>query len=117
MEQDPLISPQLSLWRQAGSNVELGRMRVVPLDSGFVYVRPIFLSARESSIPELARVLVSDGRAVSMAPTLAEAIEMVRGGEVEISDPDRQAPIIPDPADFQGVCRTFGSSTVISTIR
>lgn len=103
MEQDPLISPQLSLWRQAGSNVELGRMRVVPLDSGFVYVRPIFLSARESSIPELARVLVSDGRAVSMAPTLAEAIEMIRGGEFETSDPDRQAPIIQTPADFPGV--------------
>lgn len=74
IEQDPVISPQLSLWRQAGSDVDLGRLRVLPLDGGFLYVQPIFLSARESSIPELARVVVSDGRTVSMAPTLAEAI-------------------------------------------
>jgi uncharacterized membrane protein (UPF0182 family) len=74
MEQDPAISPQLALWGQAGSVVRLGRIRAVPLDSSFIYVRPVFLSARETSIPELARVIVSDGRAVRMAPSLAGAV-------------------------------------------
>ncbi len=77
VEADPGISPQLSLWRQAGGSVNLGQLRVVPLENAFLYVQPIFLSARESPIPELARVVVSDGRAVSMAPTLEEAIRQL----------------------------------------
>lgn len=78
MEQDPAISPQLALWGQRGSIVRMGPIRAVPLDSSFIYVRPVFLSARESSIPELARVIVSDGRMARMAPTLAEAVETLR---------------------------------------
>jgi uncharacterized membrane protein (UPF0182 family) len=79
MEQDPAISPQLALWGQAGSVVRLGRIRAVPLDSSFLYIRPVFLSARETSIPELARVIVSDGRAARMAPSLAGAVQALRG--------------------------------------
>lgn len=78
VEADPAISPQLSLWRQAGGSVNLGQLRVVPLENSFLYVQPIFLSARESPIPELARVVVSDGRAVSMASTLEEAVRQLR---------------------------------------
>jgi uncharacterized membrane protein (UPF0182 family) len=74
MEQDPLISPQLSLWRQSGSDVELGHPRVIPLDSTFIYIQPLFLSAANRPIPELQRVIVSDGRAVSMAPSLQDAV-------------------------------------------
>ncbi|HEX6939157.1 MAG TPA: UPF0182 family protein [Longimicrobiales bacterium] len=77
VEADPAISPQLSLWRQAGGSVHLGQLRVVPLEGAFLYVQPIFLSARESPIPELARVVVSDGRAVSMASTLEEAVRQL----------------------------------------
>ncbi len=90
MEQDPAISPQLSLWRQAGSDVDLGRLRVVPLDRSFLYVQPVFLSARESSIPELARVVVSDGRAVSMASSLEEAIRLLRSPDAGPSRASRQ---------------------------
>src|SRR5207253_5291378 len=32
IEQDPAISPQLTLWRQSGSDVDLGHLRIVPLD-------------------------------------------------------------------------------------
>lgn len=77
MEQDPAISPQLSLWRQAGSDVNLGYLRVLPLDHSFLYVQPIFLSARERSIPELARVVVSDGRSVMMGTSLEEAARLL----------------------------------------
>ncbi|HEX7051333.1 MAG TPA: UPF0182 family protein [Longimicrobiales bacterium] len=77
IEQDPSISPQLSLWRRSGSEVQLGDIRVVPLDSAFLYVQPVFLSAREGSIPELARIVVSDGRAIAMALSLVEAVRAV----------------------------------------
>lgn len=90
IEQDPAISPQLSLWRQAGSDVDIGQLRVVPLDSTFVYVEPLFLSAQGSPIPELRRVVVSDGRLVAMAATLAEAVDALSG-------PGAAAPVVRQP--------------------
>ncbi len=74
IEQDPVISPELSLLRQRGSGVNTGRVRVVPLDSSVLYVQPLFLSADENPIPELWRVVVSDGRNVAMAETLPGAM-------------------------------------------
>ncbi len=79
MEQDPVISPQLSLWRQAGSTVDLGQVRIVPIDSTLLYVVPLFLAAGGSPIPELQRIIVSDGDRVAMAPTLQEAMAQLRG--------------------------------------
>lgn len=74
MEQDPAISSQLSLWRRGGSDVDLGHLRVIPLDSSVLYVQPLFLSAEEKPIPELRRVVVGDGINVSMGETLGAAM-------------------------------------------
>ena len=85
IEQNPVISPQLTLWRQSGSNVDLGHLRVVPLDSGFLYIEPLFLSQSSTNgggaqaIPELSRVVASDGSAVGMDSTLAGSIQALRG--------------------------------------
>lgn len=75
IEQDPVISSELSLLRQRGSGVSMGRVRIVPLDSSVVYIQPLFLSADENPIPELWRVVVSDGRSVAMSQTLRGAME------------------------------------------
>jgi uncharacterized membrane protein (UPF0182 family) len=80
VEQDAAIAPQLTLWRQASSTVQLGRPRVMPIDSGFIYMMPLFLSAQGSPIPELQRIIVSDGARVAMAPTLEDAVAGVFGG-------------------------------------
>ena len=79
VEQDPSISPQLSLWRQAGSDVNIGHVRVVPIGSGFLYIMPLFLSAQGSPIPELQRIIVSDGSRTAMGNTLAEAVSTLFG--------------------------------------
>jgi len=94
IEQDPVISPQLTLWGQAGSDVQLGRLRIVPLDSAFLYVQPVFLAARGGAIPELARVVVSDGRAVAMATTLEDAVRQLRSpaSAAPASPPDTAGP-------------------------
>src|SRR5690606_32003929 len=59
IEQDPTISQQLSWWRQSGSDVDLGRLRIVPLDSTFLYVEPLVLSGQGHSTPQLQRLLAS----------------------------------------------------------
>ena len=91
MEQDPAISQQLSLWRQSGSDVQLGQLRVVPVDSAFLYIEPLFLLARGRPIPELERVLVSDGRAVAMGPNLVAALQTLLGGSGAPGEADQPA--------------------------
>ncbi|MDX1673425.1 MAG: UPF0182 family protein [Longimicrobiales bacterium] len=97
IEQDPVISPELSLLRQRGSGVNMGRVRIVPLDSSVLYIQPLFLSAEENPIPELWRVVVSDGRNVAMDPTLRGAMAGVQlpMGEAPEAGPARRPAIEP----------------------
>jgi len=81
IEQDPTISADLSLWRQSGSDVDLGELRIVPLDSALLYVQPVFLKGSAGSIPQLHRVIVSDGTSVFMASTLRDGVIGLRAGE------------------------------------
>jgi uncharacterized protein len=81
IEQDPVIAQQLSLWRQQGTTVDLGRLRIVPTDSSILYIEPLFLSAQERGIPQLQQVIVSDGTAVAMAGDLPAAVAAL-GGEL-----------------------------------
>jgi uncharacterized protein len=79
IEQDPVISQQLTLWRQGGRTVELGRLRIIPTAGSILYVQPLFLSAQERGIPQLQRVIVSDGTAVTMAEDFRTAISALSG--------------------------------------
>jgi uncharacterized membrane protein (UPF0182 family) len=80
IDQDTTISRQLSLWDQRGSRVIRGHLLVIPIDDAFLYVEPVYLLAQENEIPQLQRVIVSDGARVAMEPTLQGAIEAVFGG-------------------------------------
>lgn len=81
IEQDPIISQQLSLWRQQGTGVEMGRLRIVPTESSILYVEPIYLAASERAIPQLQRVVVSDGINVMMGESLDAAVAALTGDE------------------------------------
>lgn len=85
VEQDPVISQQFSLWRQGGSQVWSGHLHVVPVGSTLFYLEPIFLAAEADAIPELRRLVLSDGRRVAMEASLEEAIAALAlaGGEAE----------------------------------
>ena len=98
VEQDATIAPQLTLWRQAGSRLTLGRPRVMPIDSGFVYMMPLFLSAQGSPIPELQRIIISDGTRVAMAPTREDAVAGVFGGGATPAPAAAPQPPRPTPA-------------------
>lgn len=90
IEQDAAISAQLTLWRQGDSDVQLGQMRVLPLDSAVLYIEPLYLSAVGTALPQLQQVIVSDGTAVSMAATLEDAIASLgreRPGEFAQASP------------------------------
>ena len=74
VEQDPVISQQLSLWRTGGSQVWTGHLHVVPYGEHLLYMEALYIAAAADAIPELRRFLVSDGRSVAMEPTLEETV-------------------------------------------
>ena len=82
IEQDSVISPQLSLWRQGGSTVRLGNMLVLPIKNSIVYIQPLYLQAEQTAIPELTRVIVVYADKVEMEHTLQDALLKVFGGQV-----------------------------------
>lgn len=79
--QDPNISPQLTLWNKEGSSVGTGDLLVIPIESSFLYVVPVYLSSTTSGteIPEMKRVVVALGDRVAMAPTLNDALSALVG--------------------------------------
>jgi uncharacterized membrane protein (UPF0182 family) len=79
INQDPLISPQLSLWNQRGSSVLFGKMQVIPIEDSIVYIQPLFLQAEQTAIPELTRVIVAYSDKVEMERTLEGALLKVFG--------------------------------------
>lgn len=81
IDQDTLISQQLSLWDQRGSRVIRGNILVIPIDQTFIYVEPVYLIAEGTDIPQLKRVIVSNGRQITMAPTLKQALNVAFGDQ------------------------------------
>ncbi|MGI9415224.1 MAG: UPF0182 family membrane protein [Hyphomicrobiales bacterium] len=83
IDQDTIISQQLSLWDQRGSRVIRGSLLVIPIDQSFIYVEPVYLIAENSAIPQLKRVIVSDGEKLAMEPTLRKSLNVVFGIDAE----------------------------------
>ena len=81
INQDALISPQLSLWGQRGSRAIFGNMLVVPIKDSIVYIQPLYLQAEQTAIPELTRVIVVYADKVEMERTLEAALLKVFGQE------------------------------------
>lgn len=79
INQDPVISPQLSLWNQRGSEVLFGNMQVIPIEDSIVYIQPLFLRAEQAAMPELTRVIVAYADKVEMERTLETALLKVFG--------------------------------------
>ncbi|MGB0386217.1 MAG: UPF0182 family protein [Ardenticatenaceae bacterium] len=74
IDQDPIISSQLSLWNQQGSGVIRGNLIVIPIGNSFLYVEPLYLQSESSALPELKRVIVASPTRIIMRETLSEAL-------------------------------------------
>lgn len=83
IDQDPVISSQLSLWNQQGSNVIRGNLLVIPIDDSLLYVEPLYLQAASGRIPELKRVILATADRVVMAENLGLALIQLLGEEIQ----------------------------------
>lgn len=77
-QQVPEISAQFTLWGQAGSVVEMGRMVILPMGNTVLYVQPIYIASTKNKMPELTRVIVSIGNETVMDKTIAGAFERLK---------------------------------------
>src|SRR5205823_6791502 len=86
IDQDPVISQQLSLWNQRGSTVIRGSLLAIPLEKSLIYVQPLYLAASEQgALPELRRVIVAHGNQIAMEPTLEASLARIFGGRIASS--------------------------------
>ena len=83
VDQDPNISPELTLWDQHGSKVIRGTLLVTPVLNSVLYVEPLYLAAETGGgLPQLKRVIVAYSDHVVMEATLDAALSKIFGGAV-----------------------------------
>ncbi|HLO88333.1 MAG TPA: UPF0182 family protein [Nostocaceae cyanobacterium] len=82
INQDPVISQQISLWNRQGSRVIQGNLLVIPIEKSLLYVEPIYLEATQNSLPTLVRIVVVYENKIIMAQTLEQALEGIFTSEV-----------------------------------
>jgi len=105
IDQDTTIARQLTLWDQRGSRVIRGNLLVIPINQSFLYVEPVFLLAEGTNIPQLKRVIVSDGNHLAMEPTLAEALQVVFGERPSAPEEMTAVPQAPTSAPREALSR------------
>ena len=93
INQDPVISQQISLWNRQGSSVIQGNLLVIPIEQSLLYVEPIYLEAAQNSLPTLVRVVVAYENRIVMAETLEQALQAI------FQKPDTAAPPIVRPVE------------------
>lgn len=94
IDQDPVISQQLTLWQQSGSRAIRGHLLLVPVEGYLIYIEPLFLVAedREGAAPGMKRVIAAAGDRVAMDTTLDGAVEALLGeGTPALPTPEREA--------------------------
>jgi len=85
IDQNTIISQQLTLWDQRGSRVIRGTLIVTPIENSFLYVVPVYLTAEGTNLPQLKRVIAVAGDKVVMEPTLDEALNGLFGTQQPVT--------------------------------
>jgi uncharacterized membrane protein (UPF0182 family) len=80
IDQDPVISAQISLWNTSGSQVVRGNLLVIPVGTSFLYLEPIYLQSTATKFPELTKIVVASSTTVAWGDNLAQALQAVTSG-------------------------------------
>ncbi len=98
---DPIVSRELNLLRQGGSDVQLGNLLTLPVGGGLLYVQPVYVqSSSGTQLPLLKKVLVAFGDQIAYEDTLDTALDKLFGGDSGADAGDGNVPVTPtDPTD------------------
>jgi uncharacterized membrane protein (UPF0182 family) len=98
IDQDTVISQQITLWSQAGSQVIRGSLLAIPIEKSLLYVQPLYLAASQGSLPELKRVIVAFGSQIAMEETLEQSLQRLFGAKPGQKQAQSAAPSTPAAA-------------------
>ncbi len=125
MAQDPLISQQVTLIDQRGSQVVLGDLQMIPVANGIVWLRPMFSEPNGGGQPLMKFVLASYNGSAAYGESTGEALgKLFPGFETDLGDRldvDGQSPDSGEPADGTDTTTpttpstTVGGSTTTTT--
>jgi uncharacterized membrane protein (UPF0182 family) len=73
---DPVISPELTPLRLAGSTATFGNLLVIPVERSLLYIAPLYVESTSGAtgLPKLQKVVVAFGERVAMEDTLPKAL-------------------------------------------
>ncbi len=74
IDADPVISSQVTLWDQAGSDVIRGNLIVVPVGESLLYLQPVYLQSSSAAFPEFQKIVVASPTTIVWGDTLGEAL-------------------------------------------
>jgi uncharacterized membrane protein (UPF0182 family) len=79
VNQDSVLSQQMTLWNQKGSELLRGNLLVIPLADSLLYVEAFFLQSQggQSKLPELRQVAVATQDRLAPAKTFDEALRLL----------------------------------------
>ncbi|MBA2880739.1 hypothetical protein HNR65_001057 [Desulfosalsimonas propionicica] len=93
IDQNTEIAEQFTLWDQVGSEVKRGRMIILPIADVVFYIQPVYMSASSDlKIPQLQRLLVTQGDVVAMDVSLEKAFDQIRERMLSSGHPTQQSP-------------------------
>ncbi|HEY2845315.1 MAG TPA: UPF0182 family protein, partial [Bryobacteraceae bacterium] len=116
INQDPVISKDLSLWNQQGSQVLRGQIQVLPIDNTLLYVAPIYIQAAQARMPQLEKVVLAAGDSLVYADTYQEAL-------AQLASRQKGVPVTAAPANVSRAApvaspaQPAGTDSRIDTIR
>ena len=104
IDQDTVISPQLTLLGTGGSKVIRGNLLVIPIGDGTLFVEPVYVASQSNPVPELKKVVVADESRLVWADTLGQALDLLTtgaGSSVQAQPtPAQGQPSAPSQADL-----------------
>jgi uncharacterized membrane protein (UPF0182 family) len=115
IDADPIISSQVTLWDQAGSDVIRGNLIVVPVGESLLYLQPVYLQSSNAAFPEFQKIIVASPTTIVWGDTLAEALNALleRQGQGPAPTPGPSA--TPAPTATPGPSGTPGPGDELPT--
>ncbi|HEX2047549.1 MAG TPA: UPF0182 family protein [Acidimicrobiales bacterium] len=74
INQQPEVSQQITLLNTSGSKVRLGNLLLVPIEQSLLYIRPLYVEAEGTPLPQLKKVIVVFGERVVIRDSLRDAM-------------------------------------------
>lgn len=99
IQANTVVSQEISLLNQNGSQVLLGNEQVVPVGQSILYFRPLYVQSARNPLPVLEKVIAvyggSNGSVVGMGDTLAGALQAVFQASIPVGTPSTPSQAAP----------------------